>query len=239
MNRLVKVTYFGNSTIIQVNPEDDAVDVVLASLNALDRIGCYIPTLGLQILMGMRRWTWVDPKTKVRDMEWTDQGLMVWNTKYHHSRYAVNADTRVVRVTSGECSRDILVLPTYTIEKAFRIAGIDISNLCVFIDKDTIATPNTLVGDFNELTIGPVPRRVYARSPEEQLAYLDVLCNGTEHHLAVSPKYGIRDIPYMIGDAEPESKVCVVNKKPIFDDYASVALIAGERIELQSVDLYL
>ena len=238
-NISVKVTYFHESETITVNPEDNAVDVVIATLNAVGLIHRYNPALGLQILGATGRgWSWVDPETKVRNMQWSDQGLMVWLTKGPQRRYAVNATTRIVRVVCNDRYADILVLPTYTIEKALRIAGINLSNHCVFVDKGTIATPNTLIGDFNELTIGPVPR-VYARSPEEQLVCLDVVCDGTEHYLAVSPKYDIRDIPYMIGDSEPESKVCVVNEKPIFDDYASVALIAGQRIELQSVGLYL
>ena len=42
----------------------------------------------------------------------------------------------------------------------------------------------------------------------------------------------------MLGLEEPEDKVCVCQKTPIVNDYVSVALYAGEEIEIQSLSSY-
>ena len=67
----------------------------------------------------------------------------------------------------------------------------------------------------------------------------DVVYNGKEEHLAVSSRYSIVDLPFMLGVDEPADKVCVCRKVRIVNDYVSVALYAGEEIEIQSLSNYL
>ena len=228
----VQIRYEGQSAAIKVHSEDTKMDVILAGCNALG-----VPhnaNMGLET-KATGKWSFVNTKTRVKDMGLTRHGFLIWPSKYPQ-----NALIHNVTVYEGSWdaqARNIQVLPTYSVEKALRIGGVEYDGQSIFTNGMRPVPMSSTISDFTALLLKS-DTRVISPSPTDALTYLNVVYNGKEEHLAVSSRYSVIDLPFMLGLEEPEDKVCVCQKTRIVNDYVSVALYAGEEIEIQSLSSY-
>ena len=232
MSSSVQIRYERRSAEITISGEDTVIDVILAGCNALGVP--YNANMGLQT-RATGQWRFVDTRKRVKDMVLTREGFCIWRSKFPQ-----NVNIHNVTVYEGSWdgeARNIQVNPLYTVEKALRIGGVKYDGQNVFTDSKRAVSMSSQISDFTALVLKP-DTRVISPSPKDALTYLNVIYNGKEEHLAVSSRYSVVDLPFMLGVEEPTEKVCVCRKTRIMDDYVSVALYAGEEIEIQSLSNY-
>ena len=223
------------STIVTVHAEDTVTDVVLTACHALGIH--YRPSMGLQKkVRGL--WLFVNQNRRVEDIRWTNKGFCIWLSG--DPRWKTNARIHTVRIFDGAGdgkAKTIVALPTYTVEKAMRVAGIDCSGRRILANEQDEVALDEEIGQFNALHIKS-SQRVITPSPQDNLAHLNVIYDGKEESVSISERYSIVDLPFMLGIDEPMDKVCVCRKTRITNDYVSVALYEGESIEIQSWSNY-
>ena len=233
MNYSVRIRRERQQATITLDGEDTVRDVILAGCNALGIP--YKAEWGLQSKAEDWRWRFVNTRKLVKDLTWTHEGFNIWPSKF--PEYLTLHSVTVYEGSWDAPGRDIQVLPTYSVEKALRIGGVNHNGQSIFTDDKRAVTMSSRIGDFDALLLKP-NTRVIAPSAQDDLTYFSVVYDGKEEHLAVSSRYSVVDIPFMLGVDEPVDKVCVCRNQPIVDDLVSVALYAGEQIEIQSISNY-
>ena len=229
----VPIRYEKRSANITVHGEDTVTDVIIAGCNALGvpfdaNMGLETRTTG--------QWRFVRTQQRVKDIKWTRAGFLIWRSKF-----PLQVKIHNVMVYEGSWdaqARNIQAGTEYTVEKALRIGGVKCDSQNIFTDDKRAVTMTSPISDFNAILLKP-DMRVISPSAQDTLTQLSVVYNGKEEHLAVSSRYSVVDLPFMLGVDEPADKVCVCRKVRIVNDYVSVALYAGEEIEIQSLSNYL
>ena len=229
----VPIRYEKRSANITVHGEDTVTDVIIAGCNALGvpfdaNMGLETRTTG--------QWRFVRTQQHVKDIKWTRAGFLIWRSKF-----PLQVKIHNVMVYEGSWdaqARNIQAGTQYTVEKALRIGGVKCDSQNIFTDDKRAVTMTSPISDFTAILLKP-DMRVISPSAQDTLTQLSVVYNGKEEHLAVSSRYSVVDLPFMLGVDEPADKVCVCRKVRIVNDYVSVALYAGEEIEIQSLSNYL